>query len=504
MSQGRTAPAQAAAAATAREPTTWQPAAGTAFNLPPHPSSFDAAGYASGGAAGFPAVPSTLTYPAMASLLEYAREREAALARERELALRLALLNRSVSRHHHHYQAPPHRDASASFDDPSILQMLLLSASLPQGQPANLHPTLGDMNAQQQAQLASRGYRTEAPPTAHPVALARHGAMMLPGTFDPREAAILYLQRQADLSFAQQREALLLTSAASLAGAAPACSAPWSLPLEAGRQPSWSPSGFAPFAAEGPKEGAGRVWPAAETSFRTTAESSRAPRQPPLLPLSLSSSEPGISPPAQAQAPPSDDSMSRTCQPPPHAVLISCRFNARAIPVSLPTDVRATSKFLTLLREQVLYVEAAALDVQSSTQGRNRPIKVGQVGILCRHCRNIPPRCRPRGAMYFPHKLLSIYQSAQNMANHHYGTEMGCPNAPDDINQALKQTRSDKSIVYGGGQQYWARAASESGVVEAPDDRGLEFVASIRTATATAATGEGAAASSNSPAPSPP
>jgi hypothetical protein len=61
------------------------------------------------------------------------------------------------------------------------------------------------------------------------------------------------------------------------------------------------------------------------------------------------------------------------------------------------------------------------------------------------------------------------------MANHHFGKGGGCPNAPDGVNESLRAAREDDSrtIVYGGGQQYWAKTASEVGVVETED--GLKF-----------------------------
>jgi hypothetical protein len=112
------------------------------------------------------------------------------------------------------------------------------------------------------------------------------------------------------------------------------------------------------------------------------------------------------------------------------------------------------------------------LDVQASAQGRNKPIKVGQVGLLCRHCRDVLPKNRPRGAAYFPHKLSSIYQSTQNMAKNHF-SGVGCPNAPASINESLQLERSKKGLVYGGGQQYWPQTATEAGVIETED--GLAF-----------------------------
>jgi hypothetical protein len=141
--------------------------------------------------------------------------------------------------------------------------------------------------------------------------------------------------------------------------------------------------------------------------------------------------------------------------------------------MTAPSDRSCLSSFQTLLRAQVIFFEAGPLDVQASAQGRNKPIKVGQVGILCRHCCDVAPHSRPRGAAYFPHKLGSIYQSTQNMMKNHFGAEGGCPNAPAAVNDGLRTERTKKGVVYGGGQQYWPETAAEAGVVESGE--GLAF-----------------------------
>jgi hypothetical protein len=275
---------------------------------------------------------------------------------------------------------------------------------------------------------------------------------------------------QASSSAASAATTFSGADAAAAAAAAPFSMAMSMGPFEA-RYASGGSSGFAALTSEEQKEGMGWMRHAAGSHSRSLADP--APSDPPPIVSHFSAL-------AAAQAPPDSSSNSPT--------VVKCRFHPHAISVSLPSDAELTSKFQTLLREQMVYVAAVVLDVQASTQGRNRPIRVGQVGILCRHCRNIPPRNRPRGAIYFPHKLMSIYQSAQNMANHHYNPESGCPNAPDGINESLKVARTDKSIVYGGGQQYWARSAVESGLLETVD-RGLAFVPNSVAAAATGTTG---------------
>ena len=154
-----------------------------------------------------------------------------------------------------------------------------------------------------------------------------------------------------------------------------------------------------------------------------------------------------------------------------------CLYHPRAFPVAVESDKDCTSRYQAFLRQQLMYFETVPLDTQASAKGRNKPIKVGQVGILCRHCRNLPPPKRPRGSVYYPQKLVGVYQSAQNMAKNHFAGS-GCANAPSEVNQELHRLRAEQTSFYGGGQPYWAKSAAMAGIVETED--GLEFASSAR------------------------
>jgi len=147
------------------------------------------------------------------------------------------------------------------------------------------------------------------------------------------------------------------------------------------------------------------------------------------------------------------------------------KSDRRAIPVALAGDRDALSEYQCLLREQICFVEATESDVQATAQGRNKPIKVGQAGIHCRHCSHVSPRHRVRGAAYFPAKLDGIYQAAQNMAINHINGR--CENIPDVVRKRLLALKAKKSFVHGGGKQHWASTAEIVGLIETED--GLKF-----------------------------
>jgi hypothetical protein len=73
------------------------------------------------------------------------------------------------------------------------------------------------------------------------------------------------------------------------------------------------------------------------------------------------------------------------------------------------------SDYQVLLRQQLEFFVAQRSDVDSSTQGRRKQVRLGQVGLRCRHCAHLPLKSRERGAVYYPAKLENVYQAAQNM-----------------------------------------------------------------------------------------
>jgi hypothetical protein len=84
-----------------------------------------------------------------------------------------------------------------------------------------------------------------------------------------------------------------------------------------------------------------------------------------------------------------------------------------------PDDKLTLSSHQVLLRHQIEVFQVTKEDLKAPTKGRNKQIRVGQVGIRCRHCKNTPAARRQRGSMYFPHCTMGIYQAAQNMSSPH-------------------------------------------------------------------------------------
>jgi hypothetical protein len=141
------------------------------------------------------------------------------------------------------------------------------------------------------------------------------------------------------------------------------------------------------------------------------------------------------------------------------------------VPLSMPSDDGSLSNYQCLLRQQICLFEAGTYDINCTAQGRNKPVQIGQVGIVCRHCVSFPPGLRSTGSVYFPTKLKGLYQSVQNMGKNHFLNS--CRTIPETIRSELFKLKDAKPSMLGGGKQFWAYGARLLGVVE--DEEVLRF-----------------------------
>jgi len=92
--------------------------------------------------------------------------------------------------------------------------------------------------------------------------------------------------------------------------------------------------------------------------------------------------------------------------------------NRRCVLLWTSEDDQRLSTQQCWLRKQIETFPASARDV--GARGRNRLLDIGQVGIRCIHCKNLPQEGRGKGSSYFPASIKSIYQSAQNLLSFHF------------------------------------------------------------------------------------
>jgi hypothetical protein len=156
--------------------------------------------------------------------------------------------------------------------------------------------------------------------------------------------------------------------------------------------------------------------------------------------------------------------------------------NTKTMPLSLPVNLARPVDALKLsdhqffLRQQIEVFQASPDDVSTHIRGRNKPIGLGQVGIRCRHCAHLPIYKRQKGSTYFPANKLGIYQAAQNMCTTHIQCGL-CLEMPESIKLEFVRLLVEKgqNCHTGAGRPYWAKSATELGLVDT-EDMGVRFI----------------------------
>jgi hypothetical protein len=162
-----------------------------------------------------------------------------------------------------------------------------------------------------------------------------------------------------------------------------------------------------------------------------------------------------------------------------HAPSIECDVPP-ALPVLLcrPTDSTRLSHHQLLLRQQIEAFQATESDLSTHVRGRNKSIKLGQVGIRCRHCAHVPALNRHKGSTYFPTSVWGLYQASQNMCMIHLQGGQ-CREMPPAVKVQFLQLTDTKRAApsCGAGRTYWAEMAQQLGLVDTTN--GIFFVRNL-------------------------
>ncbi|KAL3907699.1 MAG: hypothetical protein SGARI_003406 [Bacillariaceae sp.] len=134
-------------------------------------------------------------------------------------------------------------------------------------------------------------------------------------------------------------------------------------------------------------------------------------------------------------------------------------------------DQSQLSAYQTLLRYQIEVFRATETDANTHQRGRNKPIRVNQIGVRCRHCSRLPISERARGSSYFPSGTAGVYQAGQNMNSTHFQqgvcTEMGEP-----LRRQFAALANIKATSTGAGRAYWAKQAKKLGLEDNEEEGG--------------------------------
>jgi hypothetical protein len=148
--------------------------------------------------------------------------------------------------------------------------------------------------------------------------------------------------------------------------------------------------------------------------------------------------------------------------------------------IDLPTllvmddDHTQLSAYQTLLRYQIEIFRASEVDASTHQRGRNKPIRLGQVGFRCRHCKHLSQSARPRGSSYFPSEVDGVYQAAQNMNTTHFQNGV-CTQMGEPLRLHFAELANSKATSTGAGRAYWAQQARKLGLENNAEEGGIRF-----------------------------
>ncbi len=146
--------------------------------------------------------------------------------------------------------------------------------------------------------------------------------------------------------------------------------------------------------------------------------------------------------------------------------------------LALAEDRLKLSAHQVFLRYQVEAFKATEEDVMTHTRGRNKAVKLGQVGIRCHHCAHLPVAMKQKGSVYYPSALLGLYQAAQNISATHLQCGL-CSQTPEWIKRQFVVLLSTRAFSSGAGRPYWAQSAKKLGLIDTAD--GIRFAEDVPT-----------------------
>lgn len=152
-------------------------------------------------------------------------------------------------------------------------------------------------------------------------------------------------------------------------------------------------------------------------------------------------------------------------------------------------DTKHLNPLHCFVRRHVEIFTANKQDIDAPSPGRKTKVMLGQVGIRCVHCKNLPIKQRGKRAVCYPPTVSGIYHSVSNMKFDHFGICKGLPEAAREEFQALKSSCSrhgtaGNNIGSRGSSsstaQYYHDSAIRKGLVDS--DIGIRIKGSVTTA----------------------
>ncbi|KAG7341917.1 hypothetical protein IV203_007009 [Nitzschia inconspicua] len=144
------------------------------------------------------------------------------------------------------------------------------------------------------------------------------------------------------------------------------------------------------------------------------------------------------------------------------------------ISLSLPEDDDVLSPLHCFMRKYCVETfSATEADVATPRYGKSHGFKVevGQVGIRCVYCKDLPVGKRPERAVCYPSSLRNIYHSIETWQRRH---SLVCTHISPWVRKSIEELMESSKTRAGGRRQYWEDSAKRLGMVDT--SRGVRFI----------------------------
>jgi hypothetical protein len=145
-----------------------------------------------------------------------------------------------------------------------------------------------------------------------------------------------------------------------------------------------------------------------------------------------------------------------------------------------PQDKLVLSQLHVFVRQQIEVFTATESEITQPAPGRKIRVVLGQVGLRCIHCANIPIKDRVKRAVCYPAAISGIYHAVSNMKFDHFNKCRALPAKERDIFVSLRSScgrhgprNSGSNFSSNSTAQYYHDSAIALGLIDS--DNGIRF-----------------------------
>jgi hypothetical protein len=143
--------------------------------------------------------------------------------------------------------------------------------------------------------------------------------------------------------------------------------------------------------------------------------------------------------------------------------------------LAIPEDCLFLNELHCFIRRNIEVFSSTKKDVSVPAPGRKSHVTVGQVGLRCIHCSELPYKERVKRAVCYPPTVSGVYHSVSNMKFDHFE---GCRGFPEDLKKQLLELKLLCNRKRGAQNanctaKYYSNAAKKMGLVDTPG--GIRF-----------------------------